>query len=82
MPDRSDEFRVAASECLRLTRLTSDESTRASLLVMAQKWFDLANGPPSQHALDVAVRAFNEWQMSSKPPMQQPQQIQPKKDEQ
>jgi hypothetical protein len=73
MPDRSDEFRVAASECLRLARLTSDGSTRASLLVMAQKWFDLANGPPGQDALDVAVRALNERQMSPKPAMQQQQ---------
>jgi hypothetical protein len=82
MRDRSDEFRVAASECLRLARLTSDESTRASLLVMAQKWFDLASGRPSQDTLDVAVRAFNERQMTAKPTMQQQQQIQPKKDEQ
>ena len=49
---------------------------------MAQSWFDLANGPPSQDALDVAVRAFNEWQMSAKPAIRQQQQIQPKKDEQ
>jgi hypothetical protein len=81
MPDRSDEFRAAASECLRLARLTSDESTRASLLVMAQRWFELANGPPSQDTLDVAVRAFNERQMSPQPVMQQQQQIQPKKKE-
>jgi hypothetical protein len=39
MPDRSDEFRAAASECLRLARTTSDKNTRASLLILAQKWF-------------------------------------------
>jgi hypothetical protein len=64
MADRSDEYRAAASECLRLARMTSDENARTSLLVMAQKWFDLANGPRGQDALDVAVRAFNDWQMS------------------
>jgi hypothetical protein len=48
---------------------------------MAQKWFELAKRPPSQGALDVAVRAFNEWQMSPQPVMQQQQQIQPKKKE-
>src|SRR5262245_2334135 len=80
MPDH-DEFRAAASECLRLARLTSDESTRASLLVMAQRWFEPANGPSSQDTLDVAVRAFNERQMSPQPVMQQQQQIQPKKKE-
>jgi len=80
MPDRSDDFRAAASECLRLARITSDDNIRASLLVMAQKWFDLTNGPPSQDTLDRAVRAFNERQISPQPAMQQQQQIQPKKD--
>jgi hypothetical protein len=80
MPDRSDEFRAAASECLRLARTTSDESTRASLLVMAQKWFDLANGSPRQSVFDAALRAFNEGQMTAKPVTQQQQQIQPKKE--
>jgi hypothetical protein len=80
MADRSDEYRAAASECLRLARMTPDENARTSLLVMAQKWFDLANGPPSQDALDVAVRAFNDWQMSPQSVAQQ-QQIQPKKKE-
>ena len=80
MPDRSDKFRRAASECLRLARTTSDENTRASLLIMAQKWFDLANGSLSQGALDAAVRAFNDWQLSPQPATQQQQQIQLKKD--
>jgi hypothetical protein len=45
---------------------------------MAQRWFDLANGPRSQAGFDSAVRVFNEGQMRSKPAMQQQQQIQPK----
>jgi hypothetical protein len=80
MSDRSDEFRAAASECLRLARTTSDESIRASLLDMAQKWFDLANGSPRQSVFDAAVRTFNEGQMSPEPVTQQQQQIQPKKE--
>jgi hypothetical protein len=36
MAERSIEYRVAASECLRLARMTTDENARASLLVMAQ----------------------------------------------
>jgi hypothetical protein len=80
MPDRSDEFREAATECLRLARTTSDESIRASLLMMAQKWFELAvNGPVSQGAFDAAMRTFNEGQMTPSPVTQQQQQIQPKK---
>jgi hypothetical protein len=46
---------------------------------MAQKWFDLANGPPGQDTFDTALRAFNEEQMRARP-VQQQQQIQPKKE--
>ena len=45
MPDRSDEFRKAAAECLARARNTVDPVTRANLLTLAQKWFKLANGP-------------------------------------
>jgi hypothetical protein len=51
--------------------------------MMAQRWFDLANGPTTQGGLDFAVREFNEGQMVPKQPAQtaqQQQQIQPKKD--
>jgi hypothetical protein len=49
--------------------------------MMAQKWFDLANGPTTN--LDAALREFNASQMSdARPPaMQQQQQIQPKKEQ-
>jgi hypothetical protein len=45
---------------------------------MAQKWFDIANGPRSQASFDADLRVFNDGQMSSKPATQQQQQIQPK----
>ena len=53
--------------------------------MMAQRWFDLANGPTTQGGLDFAVREFNEGQMVPKQTAQQQtaqqqQQIQPKKD--
>jgi hypothetical protein len=77
--NRPDDFRKAAVDCLRLARATSDPSTRASLLLMAQRWFELANGPRSQDDFDAAVRVFNESQMRSRQPAtQQQQQIQPK----
>jgi hypothetical protein len=83
MPDRSDRFRRAALECLQLARRASDENARTTLLMMAQRWFDLANGPTTQGGLDFAVREFNEGQMVPKQTTrtaQQQQQIQPKKD--
>jgi hypothetical protein len=82
MPDRSDRFRRAALECLQLARRASDENARTSLLMMAQRWFDLANGPTAKDGLDFAVREFNEGQMVPKQTaqqQQQQQQIQPKK---
>jgi hypothetical protein len=81
MSDRSDEFRNLAAECVAIARTTSDPAARVTLLTMAQKWFDLANGPTA--SLDGALREFNASQMSDArtPAMQQQQQIQPKKDQ-
>ena len=82
MPDRSDEYRKSALECLKLAGTVTDATIRESLLVMAQKWFDLANsGSPSHAAFDAAVRGLNEEQISPQPVRQRQQQIQPKDDE-
>jgi len=80
MPDRSDEFRRAAANCIAIARTTTDSASRAILLTMAQRWYDLANGPAPD--FDAIVRGFNEQQMTatSKPIVQQQQQIQPKKE--
>jgi hypothetical protein len=74
MPDRSDEFRKVAADCVALARTTIDPFTRASLLTMAQKWYDLANGSATN--FNAIVREFNDRQMS-RPVMQQQQQQQP-----
>jgi hypothetical protein len=76
--DRSDEFRKAAADCVALARSTSDPLMRTNLLTMAQRWYDLANGPATN--FDAIVREFNDHQMS-KPVMQQQQQIQPKEED-
>jgi len=77
MPDRSDEFRKAAADCVGLARTATDPMMRASLLTMAQKWYDLATGPATD--FNAIVQEFNDQQMA-KPVMQQQQQIQPKKE--
>jgi hypothetical protein len=41
----------------------ADQDTQASLLLMAQRWFDLANEPRSHDNFDAAVRVFNDAQM-------------------
>lgn len=45
MPDHSDKFRKLASDWTAIARNTTDPGTRAFLLTMAQKWYDLAKGP-------------------------------------
>jgi hypothetical protein len=59
-PDRSGEFRKAAADWLALVRVTTDPKARVSLLVMAQRWFELANGSPSANALGAALQEFND----------------------
>ncbi len=81
MPDRSDEFRKSAANCVAMARGTTDPAMRAMLLTMAQRWYDMANRPATEfHKL---LRDFNDRQMNetSKPVMQQQQQIQPKQED-
>jgi len=75
MPDLSDTFRRLAAECLLLARHARDASDRATHLAMAQTWYELANTYPANPVL----KALNERQMTA--PVQQQQQIQPKKGE-
>ena len=71
VPDQIARFRKLASDCAAIARTTTDPATRVFLLTMAQRWYDLGNGP--------AVN-FNDRQMSDhpRPIMQQQQQIQDK----
>ena len=84
MVDRADELKETAAQCLALAHTTSDPQTRTALLTMAQKLYERANTPPADY--EAAQRAFNDQQMLPRSPMQQPaspmqqqQQIQPKK---
>jgi hypothetical protein len=45
---RSPEFRASAAKCLRLAAYTTDSSTRAALLQMAQRYIELAGDKPSE----------------------------------
>jgi hypothetical protein len=78
MADRGNEFRAAAAQCLALAQSTTDPTTRAALIGMAQKFHERANRPPVD--LDPILQGFNHQQMP-KPVAQQQQQVQPKKGE-
>src|SRR3954451_12711024 len=44
--DRAREYRASAAQCLGLAATASDPRTRSVLLLMAQRWMELANGIP------------------------------------
>jgi hypothetical protein len=62
--NRSEEFRSAAAECLILIHTTTDASSRARLLTMAQKWFAWADGQCGSERLEGVLREFNDQQMA------------------
>jgi hypothetical protein len=66
-----EAYRDAATDCLRLARVTTDENARAGLLMMAQKFIDLASTGSSASARPSAneiilrklIDEFNDAQM-------------------
>lgn len=66
-----------AANCISVARTITDPGRRVILFTIAQRWYDLANGPAIN--FDSLVREFNAGQMSDRPVIQQQrQQIQPK----
>ena len=64
MTDGSDEFRRAAIESMELARKTTDANARTALLIMAQKWFVLANRSAGDGWLNPVLLEFNDQRMS------------------
>jgi len=85
MADRAEELRGTAAQCLALAQSTTDPQTRAALLIIAQKLYDMASDRPGDY--EAAQREFNNRQMLPQqmmqphPTMQQQLQIQPKEEE-
>jgi hypothetical protein len=85
MADRAEELRDTAAHCLALAHSTPDPRTRAALITMAQKLYEMANDRPGE--FEAAQHEFNNGQMlprqtrQPQPPTQQQQQIQPQKKE-
>jgi hypothetical protein len=65
MPSRLEEFRKAAAECLHLAHTASDPSTRATLLMMAQRWHDLSHARGG-----AAAGSFKQGHMEPEPKQQ------------
>ena len=79
MADKKDELKETAAQCLGLAHSTTDARTRAALLTMAQKLYDRASKRADDY--EAAQREFNDRHMLPQSPMQQQQQIQPKRDD-
>ncbi len=58
MDDRQKRFRQASADCLELAKTTTDESSRAVLLAMAQAWLELADSL-NFRGLDAILPVFN-----------------------
>ena len=54
-----DEFRAAAASCLDIAQTTTDQNGRARLLMLAQKFIELAGGSSSDHVLAKLIDEFN-----------------------
>jgi hypothetical protein len=64
VPERSEEFRRVARECLELARKTADANARAALITMAQRSLDLAHGSAGDDQLNAVLQEFNDRKMS------------------
>jgi hypothetical protein len=61
MTNRADECRKLAEKCMALARTAGDPAARATLLTMAQRWYELAQEAPSD--LNTILQEFNDQQM-------------------
>jgi hypothetical protein len=85
MDERSFAYRALAAECLELAGSATDLNRRSEYLALAHMWTELAEEAARRApAFDRVGRAFNNAGKIAKaveaaPPVQQQQQIQPKK---
>jgi hypothetical protein len=56
-------YRRAASECLEIAAATKDADTRTRLIMLAGKFFDLADHGDSDGLFRTLLDEFNEYQM-------------------
>jgi hypothetical protein len=57
------ELREAAASCLDIAQTTTDPNARTRLLILAQKFVELAHGSSSDRVLRTLLDEFNDAQM-------------------
>jgi hypothetical protein len=63
MTQKEDHFRAMAAACLEIARQTADSAARTTLLLMAQRWFELAEGTFGDDRFNALIDDFNQRQM-------------------
>ena len=63
MGQREDHFRAMSAACLEIARQTADLATRTSLLIMAQRWFELADEEFGDRRFNTLIDDFSQRQM-------------------
>jgi hypothetical protein len=58
-----NELREAAASCLDIAQTTTDPNARTRLLILAQKFVELAHGSSSDRVLRTLLDEFNDAQM-------------------
>jgi hypothetical protein len=53
MRNKSDDYRRHAAECLALSKVATDPTAKAQLMVMARSWYALANQAHRNSKLDL-----------------------------
>jgi hypothetical protein len=61
--EREDHFRTMAAACLDIAGQTTDSTARTSLLLKAQRWFELADETFGDRRFHKLIDDFNARQM-------------------
>jgi len=56
-----------AAACLAIARQTTDSTAHTALLLMAQRWFELADEPFGDRRFEALIDEFNQRQMMVAP---------------
>jgi hypothetical protein len=60
---REDRFRAMAAECFEMATTTTDSAARATLLMMAQRWLEMARETFGDRLFNALIDDFNQRQM-------------------
>jgi hypothetical protein len=63
MDERQAEYRQNAADCLDMAKNATDDQQRRTLLLMAQKWLDLARDTFGRRRFAALLTEFNDDQM-------------------